>query len=725
MRKSGKPELWGGIECTVSRVGDEYRDQIVETGHRHRIDDLDQVASLGVRTVRYPVVWETVSRGGPEGLDWSWHDGRLERLRSLGMVPVAGLVHHGSGPPWTNLLDPAFPELLARYAEEVAARYPWIDMFTPVNEPLTTARFAGLYGHWYPHGRSYSPFLRALVIQVKAVLLSMRAIRRVTPAARLVQTEDLGKTFSTPMLRFQADHENERRWLSFDLLCGRVDRRHPWHRRLLEAGVPEGDLALLLEGDGAPDILGINHYLTSERFLDQRLRRYPPVLWGGNGRQRYADVEAVRVSGLEADVGPKARLLEAWQRYRRPLAVTEVHHGCTREEQVRWLMDVWQAACELREEGADLRAVTVWSLFGAVDWNTLLTQRNGFYEPGAFDIRSDPPRPTLLAEAARSLAAQGSFSHPVLDAKGWWKRHERFYQSPKLKMVRGQAARRILVAGSAGRIGRGVERLCAQRGLETALTRRQELDITDAAALRAALERTRPWAVVNAAGAGPARAEIEPESSRRDNVEGARTLATICAELGLPLVTFSSALVFDGGLGRPYGESDEARPFGSFGHAKREAEAAVLAAHPGALVVRVGTLLSAWDADEPLLAAVRDLAGGAEVALDDREVLSPAYLPDLVHAALDLLIDGETGIWHLAHPGGMTRYAMAARAALAAGFDITGLVRHRAGPARSLVLSSERGRLLPSSESAIDRWARDAEPFWRDLRDRRLAEAAE
>jgi len=151
----------------------------------------------------------------------------------------------------------------------------------------------------------------------------------------------------------------------------------------------------------------------------------------------------------------------------------------------------------------------------------------------------------------------------------------------------------------------------------------------------------------------------------------------------------------------------------------------VLAAQSGALVVRVGTLLSAWDADEPLLAAVRDLAGGAEVALDDREVLSPAYLPDLVHAALDLLIDGETGIWHLAHPGGMTRYAMAARAALAAGFDITGLVRHRAGPARSLVLSSERGRLLPSSESAIDRWARDAEPFWRDLRDRRLAEAAE
>ena len=51
----------------------------------------------------------------------------------------------------------------------------------------------------------------------------MRAIREVNPAAQLVQTEDIGKTYSTPALAYQADFENERRWLSFDLLCGRVD----------------------------------------------------------------------------------------------------------------------------------------------------------------------------------------------------------------------------------------------------------------------------------------------------------------------------------------------------------------------------------------------------------------------------------------------------------------------------------------------------------------------
>ena len=73
-------------------------------------------------------------------------------------------------------------------------------MWTPVNEPLTTARFSGLYGHWYPHGRDYPTFLRALVNECKGTLEAMRAIRGAIPGAKLVQTEDLGKTFSTAPL---------------------------------------------------------------------------------------------------------------------------------------------------------------------------------------------------------------------------------------------------------------------------------------------------------------------------------------------------------------------------------------------------------------------------------------------------------------------------------------------------------------------------------------------
>jgi dTDP-4-dehydrorhamnose reductase len=104
----------------------------------------------------------------------------------------------------------------------VAARYPWLEYYTPVNEPCTTARFAGLYGVWYPHGRDDRTFIQALLIQCRATVLSMRAIRAVNPNARLVQTDDLGKTYSTPELAKVAEFYNERRWLAWDLLCGMI-----------------------------------------------------------------------------------------------------------------------------------------------------------------------------------------------------------------------------------------------------------------------------------------------------------------------------------------------------------------------------------------------------------------------------------------------------------------------------------------------------------------------
>src|SRR5215213_905302 len=110
-------QLWGGMECTVGEEAGAY--------------------------------------------DWRWSDQRLARLRDLGITPIVGLLHHGSGPRWTSLTDPAFPERLAAYAGAVAARYPWVQDYTPLNEPLTTARFSGLYGHWYPHGDDDATFVRA------------------------------------------------------------------------------------------------------------------------------------------------------------------------------------------------------------------------------------------------------------------------------------------------------------------------------------------------------------------------------------------------------------------------------------------------------------------------------------------------------------------------------------------------------------------------------------
>src|SRR6185312_1494243 len=107
--------------------------------------------------------------------DWTWPDLAVKHIRRSGMSLIAGLLHHGSGPMDTNLLDPWFPEKFAAYARAVAERFPWIQEYTPINEPLTTARFSCLYGYWYPHARDELSFLRAVLNQCKAVVLAMRA----------------------------------------------------------------------------------------------------------------------------------------------------------------------------------------------------------------------------------------------------------------------------------------------------------------------------------------------------------------------------------------------------------------------------------------------------------------------------------------------------------------------------------------------------------------------
>lgn len=137
-------QLWAGFECTLNRVGDEQHDQLELTGHYRRLDDLDRLAKLGIRTIRYPILWEHVEARRATGAPFSWHDAAMTRMRTLGIDPIVGLVHHGSGPFGTSLLDEGFASGLASFAREVAERYPWVRRYTPVNEPLTTARFSAL-----------------------------------------------------------------------------------------------------------------------------------------------------------------------------------------------------------------------------------------------------------------------------------------------------------------------------------------------------------------------------------------------------------------------------------------------------------------------------------------------------------------------------------------------------------------------------------------------------
>jgi dTDP-4-dehydrorhamnose reductase len=418
--------LWGGIECTLNRVGSRQFDQLALSGHYSRGGDLERIAALGIRTLRYPLLWERAATASPTEFDWRFADERLTRIRELGITPIAGLVHHGSGPVNVDLREEGFADGLAEYARRVAERFPWVQSYTPINEPLTTARFCGLYGHWFPHGRSDREFTRILVNECRATVLAMRAIRSVNPQAHLVQTDDLGTIYSTGRLAYQAEFENHRRWLGWDLLSGLVGRAHPLHDYLRNSGISADELAWFRDSPCPPDIIGIDHYVTSDRFLDENMHRYPRGTWGSNGRDAYADMEAVRV--LERP-GTSLRhiILDAARRYATPIVLTEVHLGSSEPEQIRWIDEAWTICTQLVADGVDIRAVTAWALLGSFDWDSLLTQQRGHYEAGAFNVRSGVPRPTALAGYLGVVAAGETTVEigNILATAGWWHQQAR------------------------------------------------------------------------------------------------------------------------------------------------------------------------------------------------------------------------------------------------------------------------------------------------------------
>jgi dTDP-4-dehydrorhamnose reductase len=719
-------QLWGGVECTVNRVHDRYFEQLKRTGHIARLSDFDRFAELGIKALRIPILWECTPSHDCQNARWRWADASLKKLESLGIRPIVGLVHHGSGPKDTSLIDPRFGEKLATYAEEVARRYPQVSDYTPVNEPLTTARFSALYGHWYPHRSDDHSFASALLNQCRAVILAMRAIRRINPFARLVQTEDLGKVYSTPAMSYQAEFENERRWASFDLLCGRVDQSHPMWGYFLYAGIQESELAWFLEHALPPDVVGVNHYLSGERYLDEHLDRYPDYTHGGNGRDRYADVLAFRVlkDGVE---GISGLLQEAWQRYRRPIAITECHNGCTREEQLRWFSEVWQQAVHARRQGMNVIAVTAWSLLGAFDWNHLVTQDNGHYEPGVYDVRFSPPRPTALVELIRTVTAGDRYSDPVLTIPGWWRRNRRLVYGFSLD-EHGDArpseqedinrlypdARPVLITGGSGSLTKAFVRLCELRGLPYRVFSRDSFQTTDVDPLRLALWQWQPWAIVNAAAFNSAGS---PHSSRSDcvrqDLEDACFLARECERHSLRFLNFSSDSVYDGSKGIPYVESDSVSPLTERGWQNVQLEKCVSDALPSALIVRSGPFFSPWDDSNFLVQALRRVAYGEQVPLTDNIVNSPTYLPDFVDACLDLLIDGERGIWHIANEGRISPAAFVEKVA-----EIGNLwpedrprrtQRDETRPTLCNALSSERAMLLPALDNAIVRFVQDGQ----------------
>ena len=272
--------------------------------------------------------------------------------------------------------------------------------------------------------------------------------------------------------------------------------------------------------------------------------------------------------------------------------------------------------------------------------------------------------------------------------------------------------RPILITGATGTLGRAFARICAARGLGCRLTTRDELDIARACSVDAAFQRWQPWAVINTAGyVRVDDAEDDSDRCQRENVDGARVLASACERDGVALLTFSSDLVFDGAKTAPYAEDDAPAPLSVYGRTKAEAEQRVLDAHGGALIIRTSAFFGPWDGHNFVTSTLRELAAGGRVRAASDAVVSPTYVPDLVHAALDLVIDGERGIWHLCNAGATSWADLGRAVARLSSFDerrVDGVPGDRLGwrarRPRYSVLATGRGALLAPLDDALRRY---------------------
>jgi beta-glucosidase len=334
----------------TGRTLDEY--ELTEHYTRWR-EDLDLFAALGLSAARYGIPWHRIqpSRGQ---WDFSSVDGPVERMLELGIAPIIDLVHYGL-PPWIEgaWLNPDLPDLAAEYAARVAERFRGrVHTYTPLNEPRITAWYCGKLGWWPPARRGWRGFVAVTLAVSRAIVRTVEALRDVDPEIVCVHVDatDLYDAAS-PDLEAEAAHRQEIVFLALDLVSGRVDDKHPLAAWLRRHGVTTSDIDWFHAHAVDLDVVGINLYpLFSRKLL---LRR--------NGRLR------IRMPYAGADI--VERLAELyWQRYGRPVVVSETASmGAVRRRRL-WLDDSVAAVRRTRERGIPLAGYTWWPLFALVTW---------------------------------------------------------------------------------------------------------------------------------------------------------------------------------------------------------------------------------------------------------------------------------------------------------------------------------------------------------------------
>jgi beta-glucosidase len=422
----GRPDTfwWSvGIEDTFvptkSPVTGRRLDLYELTDHYERwSEDIDLMASLRVPTVRYGLPWPRINRDR-DRWDWDWSDRALERLSSRGIEPIVDLVHYGT-PDWldTSFLDPDYPRAVADYAARAAERYRGqVRLWTPLNEPRITAWHCGRTGAWPPHRRSWSAFLAVLTALARGTVLTVEALQAADPANVVVHVDAANHWLppdppTDPDLQDQTAFREHLVFLALDLLTGTVTEQHPLYDWLIRHGGVEDDVRWFDGRLPVLDVVGFNFYpmLSQKQFV-----RSPT----GRIRIRYPYGDAAALGSV---------MTKYWQRYRRPLMLTETAgRGGVRRRQA-WLEESVSAVRSAREAGIPVLGYTWWPLFDLISWtyargrkplaDYLVPMGLWQLDPATLDRRPTPLVQTYAALVAQGDAAVGGRLRPDPPARG-------------------------------------------------------------------------------------------------------------------------------------------------------------------------------------------------------------------------------------------------------------------------------------------------------------------
>ena len=275
---------------------------------------------------------------------------------------------------------------------------------------------------------------------------------------------------------------------------------------------------------------------------------------------------------------------------------------------------------------------------------------------------------------------------------------------------------RILVAGAAGRLGAA---LVQAFGADVLAYGRQELDITDAVAVRKTIARAAPVLIFNCAAFNDVDgAEDRPSQALAVNAYAVRSLARAAESCGATFVHFGSDFVFDGAADEPYDETAPASPRSVYGLSKLLGDWFALEA-PRGFALRVESLFGSapdWAGRQSSLDHIVDgLERGSNVRVFTDRVVSPSYVPDVVRAVRHLLESkAPPGLYHCVNSGHATWHDVAAEAARLMGVPprlqpvTLAETQFRAARPRFCALSNQKleaaGCAMPAWNDALQRW---------------------